>query len=336
MQAAIYGLAGLTLTAEERAFFLDVDPAGYILFARNCGDPEQLKALTASLRDLHGRGDLPILIDQEGGRVMRMKPPEWPSLPAGGAFEKLYNTAPSSAIEAARMNARAIGLMLVAHGINVNCAPMLDVRQPDADQIMGDRAYGTEPMQVAAIGRAVLDGLASAGVIGVVKHIPGHGRATVDSHKLLPRVTASAEELEIDLEPFEALREAPMGMVAHILFEAWDRDRPSSQSPFVIDEIIRKRIGFSGLLMTDDIGMEALQGSPGQRSAAALAAGCDLTLHCSGIFTEMLDVAAHVGSMDGEAGGRLARAMAGAMLGPSEGPDFSQAVAVRDELLALA
>jgi beta-N-acetylhexosaminidase len=336
MQAAIYGLAGLTLTAEERAFFLDVDPAGYILFARNCGDPEQLKALTASLRDLHGRGDLPILIDQEGGRVMRMKPPEWPSLPAGGAFEKLYNTAPSSAIEAARMNARAIGLMLVAHGINVNCAPMLDVRQPDADQIMGDRAYGTEPMQVAAIGRAVLDGLASAGVIGVVKHIPGHGRATVDSHKLLPRVTASAEELEIDLEPFEALREAPMGMVAHILFEAWDRDLPSSQSPFVIDEIIRKRIGFSGLLMTDDIGMEALQGSPGQRSAAALAAGCDLTLHCSGIFTEMLDVAAHVGSMDGEAGGRLARAMAGAMLGPSEGPDFSQAVAVRDELLALA
>jgi beta-N-acetylhexosaminidase len=336
MQAAIYGLAGLALTGEERAFFRDADPAGYILFARNCSDPEQLKALTASLRDLHGRGDLPILIDQEGGRVMRMRPPAWPALPPGAAFEKLYRAAPSSAMEAARMNARAIGLMLSAHGINVNCAPMLDVRQPDADRIMGDRAYGTEPMQVAAIGRAVLDGLSSAGVIGVVKHMPGHGRATVDSHKELPRVSASPDELEIDLEPFEALREAPMGMVAHILFDAWDKERPSSQSPFIIEDIIRKRIGFTGLLMTDDIGMEALQGSPGKRSAAALAAGCDLTLHCSGKFDEMLDVAAHVGAMDGEAQGRLARAMAGAMLGTSEGPDFSEAVAVRDELLALA
>ncbi|UUR07788.1 beta-N-acetylhexosaminidase [Sphingomonas glaciei] len=336
MQAAIYGLAGLTLSPDERAFFRDVDPAGYILFARNCGDPDQLMALTASLRDLHGRADLPILIDQEGGRVMRMKPPVWPSLPAGGAFEKLYQTAPSSAIEAARMNARAIGLMLSAHGINVNCIPNLDVRQPDADKVVGDRAYGTEPMQVAAIGRAVLDGLGSAGVVGVVKHMPGHGRATVDSHKELPRVSAAADELEVDLEPFETLREASMGMVAHILFEAWDSELPSSQSPFIIEEIIRKRIGFSGLLMTDDIGMEALKGSAGERSAAALAAGCDLTLHCSGDFAEMLDVAAHVGAMDGEAEGRLARAMAGAMLGSSEGPDFAAAVAVRDELLALA
>ena len=336
MQAAIYGLSGLALTPDERGFFRDVDPAGYILFARNCDDPDQLKALTASLRDLHGREDLPILIDQEGGRVMRMKPPAWPALPAGGAFEKLYRIAPPSAIEAARMNARAIGLMLAAHGINVNCAPMLDVRQPDADRIVGDRAYGTEPMQVAAIGRAVLDGMASAGVVGVVKHMPGHGRATVDSHKELPRVTASAEELDVDLEPFETLREAPMGMVAHILFEAWDPDHPSSQSPFVIDEIIRKRIGFSGLLMTDDIGMEALAGSAGERSAAAIAAGCDLTLHCSGNFDEMLDVAKHVGAMTTDAEGRLARAMAGAMLGTSDEPDFAAAVAVRDELLALA
>ena len=234
------------------------------------------------------------------------------------------------------MNARAIGLMLAAHGINVNCAPMLDVRQPDADMIVGDRAYGEEPMQVAAIGRAVLDGMASAGVVGVVKHMPGHGRATVDSHKELPLVRASAEELDLDLEPFVTLRNAPMGMVAHILFEAWDRYRPSSQSPFVIDEIIRKRIGFEGLLMTDDIGMEALQGSAGERSAAAIAAGCDLTLHCSGKFDEMLDVARLVGPMSVEAEARLARAMAGAMVGGSEGPDFAEAVAVRDELLALA
>ncbi|WP_300975444.1 beta-N-acetylhexosaminidase [Sphingomonas sp. LHG3406-1] len=336
MQAAIYGLSGLVLTAEERAFFLEVDPAGYILFARNCGDPEQLKGLTASLRDLHGRADLPILIDQEGGRVMRMKPPVWPALPPGGVFDRLYRTAPSSAIEAARLNSRAIGLLLASHGINVNCAPMLDVRQPDADQIVGDRAYGTEPMQVAAIGRAVLDGLASAGVIGVVKHMPGHGRATVDSHKELPRVTASAEALDVDLEPFEALRDAPMGMVAHILFEAWDAEHPSSQSPFIIEEIIRKRIGFAGLLMTDDIGMEALSGSAGERSAAALAAGCDLTLHCSGKFDEMVDVDAYVGAMTVDAEARLARAMAGALLGGADGPDFAEAVAVRDELLALA
>jgi beta-N-acetylhexosaminidase len=278
MQAAIYGLAGQSLTKDERAFFKDVDPAGYILFARNCGDPEQLKALTASLRELHGRDDLAILIDQEGGRVMRMKPPVWPALPAMGAFDRLYRTAPSSAIEAARMNARAIGLMLLEHGVNVNCAPMLDVRQPDADRIVGDRAYGEEPMQVAAIGRAVLDGMASAGVVGIVKHMPGHGRATVDSHKELPLVQASADELELDLEPFITLRHAPMGMVAHILFEAWDAERPSSQSPFVINEIIRGRIGFEGLLLTDDIGMEALAGSPGERSARAIAAGCELTL----------------------------------------------------------
>lgn len=335
MQAAIYGLSGLALTDEERAFFREVDPAGYILFGRNCGDPEQLKALTADLRGLHGRDDLPILIDQEGGRVMRMKPPAWPTLPAMGAFDRLYRTAPSSAIEAARMNARAIGLMLSAHGINVNCAPMLDVRQPDASEIVGDRAYGEEPMQVAAIGRAVLDGMASAGVVGVVKHMPGHGRATVDSHKELPVVRASAEELEIDLEPFEALREAPMGMVAHILFEAWDAERPSSQSPFVIEEIIRGRIGFAGLLMTDDIGMEALKGSPGERSAAAIAAGCDLTLHCTGKFDEMIDVARHVGAMSVEAEASLARAMAGARVGASDGPDFAEAARVRDELLAL-
>ena len=335
MQAAIYGLAGLTLTEDERAFFREVDPAGYILFARNCAEPEQLRALTASLRDLHGREDLPILIDQEGGRVMRMKPPAWPPLPAMGRFDRLYQMAPSSAIEAARLNARAIGLMLAAHGINVNCAPMLDVRQPDADPIMGDRAYGAEPMQVAALGRAVLDGMASAGVVGVVKHMPGHGRATVDSHKSLPVVTASEAELDIDLEPFETLREAPMGMVAHILFEAWDAERPSSQSPFVIEEIIRTRIGFGGLLMTDDIGMEALSGSPGERSAAALAAGCDLTLHCTGKFDEMLDVARHVGPMTVDAEARLARAMAGALVGGSDGPDFAEAARVRDELLAL-
>ena len=334
MQAAIYGLAGPRLTQEERAFFIDTDPVGYILFARNCCDPEQLRALTDSLRDVHGRGDVPILIDQEGGRVARMKPPVWPAFPRGEAFDALYQLAPSSAIEAARSNARAIALMLQSAGVNVNCLPMLDVRQPGATDIVGDRAYGSEPMQVAALGRAVLDGMASAGVIGVLKHMPGHGRAMVDSHHELPFVTASAEELDIDLEPFERLREAPMGMVAHIVYSAWDAERPSSQSPVVIEQIIRQRIGFSGLLMTDDIGMQALSGSPGERSAKALAAGCDVTLHCTGKFEEMIDVAAHVGDLtpDGEA--RLARAMAGVMV-VGDGPDLAECVAKRDELLAL-
>jgi beta-N-acetylhexosaminidase len=334
MQAAIYGMAGETLTPEERAFFRESDPAGYILFRRNCVSGPQMLALTDALRDLHGRSELPILIDQEGGRVARMRPPVWPPFPRGEAFDHLYRMAPASAIEAARMNARALGLTLRSVGINVDCLPMLDVRQPGATDIVGDRAYGFEPMQVAALGRAVLEGFASAGVVGVVKHMPGHGRALVDSHLELPVVGASEAELEIDLEPFERLRWAPMGMVAHIVFDAWDRDHPSSQSPFVIEEIIRKRIGFDGWLMTDDIGMEALSGSAGVRSAAALAAGCDVTLHCSGKMDEMIDVAAHVGAMSAESEARLGRAMAGA-LNEEEGPDLTEAAAKRDELLAL-
>ena len=335
MQAAIYSMAGESLTADERAFFREVDPAGYILFKRNCASRTQLKALTDELHELHGRGDVPILIDQEGGRVTRMKPPEWPSSPAGEAFDRLYQLAPSSAIEAARMNARGIALLLRECGINVNCLPMLDVRQPAATDIVGDRAYGGEPMQVSALGRAVLDGMASAGVLGVIKHMPGHGRALVDSHLELPVVDATDEELAIDLEPFERLAAAPMGMVAHIVFSAWDRDRPSSQSPVVIEQIIRQRIGFDGFLMTDDIGMQALAGSPGERSAAAIAAGCDATLHCSGKFDEMVDVAANVGPLTPEAEARLARAMAAVML-DGEGPGLAEVTAKRDELLALA
>ena len=335
MQGAIYGLAGEDLLADEARFFRDCNPAGYILFKRNCGSREQLRRLTDGLRDLHGRADLPVLIDQEGGRVARMKPPEWPAFPSGAQFDRLYRLAPSSAIEAARMNARAIALTLKECGVNVNCLPMLDVRQPGANEIVGDRAYGDEPMQVAALGRAVLDGMASAGVVGVVKHMPGHGRAMVDTHYELPVVTASDEQLAVDLEPFERLSGAPMGMVAHIVFAAWDSERPSSQSPVVIEQVIRQRIGFDGFLMTDDIGMEALSGSPGERSAAAIAAGCDATLHCSGKFDEMLDVAAHVGALTTEAEARLARAMAGALV-ESEGPALAQATAKRDELLALA
>ena len=335
MQAAIYSLAGPELTADERALFADADPAGYILFKRNCVNRAQLTRLTEQLRAIHGRSDLAVLIDQEGGRVARMKPPEWVAFPAGEAFDRLYRAAPSSAIEAARSNARALALMLREVGVNVDCLPVLDVRQEGASDIIGDRAMGAEPMQVAALGRAVLDGLASAGVVGVVKHMPGHGRALVDSHHELPIVDAFAEELDFDLEPFERLASAPMGMVAHILFTAWDPNRPSSQSRTIIQNIIRDRIGFDGFLMTDDIGMEALSGTPGERAVASLAAGCDAVLHCSGKFDEMADIAGRVGDISPDAGARLARAMALTMI-DDDGPDFAAAVAKRDALLALA
>ena len=334
MQAAIYGPEALELTRDERSFFRDAEPAGFILFRRNCADSEQLQRLTDSLRDLTGRADLPILIDQEGGRVARMRPPVWPAFPAAERFAHLYRAAPSSAIEAVRSNARALGLMLRSCGINVDALPLLDVRQEGATDIIGDRALGSEPMQVAALGRAVLDGLGSAGVLGIIKHMPGHGRALVDSHHELPVVTASAEELETDLEPFERLASAPMGMTAHVVYTAWDPDRPASMSPIVIRDIIRGRIGFDGFLMSDDIGMEALAGDFGSRASGVVAAGCDAALHCSGKMEEMVAVADAVPTMTGESEARLARAMAATMLEP-EGIDFAEEVAKRDTLLAL-
>ena len=335
MLAAIYGFEGPQLTDSERDFFRDVDPAGFILFKRNCESREQLRALTNSLRELTGRAEVPILIDQEGGRVARMKPPEWPAFPAAERFATLYRAAPSSAIEAARANARAIALQLRDVGINVNALPLLDVRQEGASDIIGDRALGSEPMQVAALGRAVLNGLASAGVVGIVKHIPGHGRALVDSHKELPVVTASAEELESDLEPFERLASAPMGMMAHVVYTAWDTERPASQSPFVIEEIVRRRIGFDGFLMSDDSNMNALTGSQGERAAACVAAGCDVALPCNGVLSDNIEIAGCVGEIGIEGADRLARAMAGTLIEP-EGPDFAESIATRDTLLALA
>jgi len=234
-----------------------------------------------------------------------------------------------------RSNARALGLMLRSVGINVDALPLLDVRQPGASDIIGDRALGAEPMQVAALGRAVLDGLASAGVVGIVKHIPGHGRALVDSHHELPIVEASDEELEIDLEPFERLASAPMAMVAHVVYTAWDPERPASQSPTIIRDIIRERIGFDGFLMTDDTNMEALEGSPGERAAACVAAGCDVALPCNGVLADNEDVASRIGEISLEGAERLARAMAGTRI-EIEGVNFAEAIATRDQLLALA
>jgi beta-N-acetylhexosaminidase len=335
MQAAIYGLEGTEITPEERDFFSDADPVGFILFKRNCADRDQMRRMTDGLRDIVGRSDVPILIDQEGGRVARMRPPEWPAFPSGEAFDRLYQLAPSSAIEAARVNARALALMLNEVGVNVDCLPMLDIRQPGASDIVGDRALGSDPMQVAALGRAILDGLHSAGVLGVIKHIPGHGRALVDSHHELPVVEANEDELAVDMEPFERLRSAAMGMTSHLLYRQWDPDRPASQSPIVIHDIIRQRIGFDGFLMSDDIGMEALAGDHGQRAAACVKAGCDAALHCDGKMENMILVAKAVPAISDEGEVRLARAMARTFT-PDEGLDFAAAVEKRDALLALA
>jgi len=335
VQAVIYGLSGPVLTEDERLFFRDADPAGYILFKRNCIDPAQVEALTESIRGLAGRDDVPILIDQEGGRVARMGPPHWPQFPSGWAFAALYGKAPSSAIEAARVNARALAAVLSRAGVNVDCLPLLDVRQPQADEIIGDRALGSDPMQVAALGRAILDGLRSGGVVGVIKHIPGHGRALCDSHKELPVVEVSEEELETDLEPFRKLSWAPMGMTAHVVYTAWDSERPASQSRKVIGDIIRGRIGFDGWLMSDDIGMEALKGGFGERAASVVDAGCDAALHCSGDLEEMVAVANAVPAMSASGEERLKRAME-TIAGGSDGADLDQLIAKRDELLALA
>lgn len=334
MKPVIFGLSGLTLTPEETAFFAAVEPAGYILFKRNIENRAQVRALTDSLRALSGREDVPILIDQEGGRVARMGPPEWPAFPAGPAFDALYDIAPISAIEAARANAEAIALMLSEVGINVDCLPLLDVAQPDTTEAVSIRTLGSEPLRVAAMGRAIVDGLRRGGVVGVVKHMPGHGRAKVDTHYHLPTVTASDEELEIDLRPFASLKDAPMGMTSHIVFDAWDKDRPATLSPVVIEQIIRQRIGFDGLLMTDDIDMKALSGSAGDKAAGAIAAGCDLVLDCWGRMDEMADIADRLDEMSAVSRARLERAMA-TVAGANAGGDMAALIAKRDALLGL-
>jgi beta-N-acetylhexosaminidase len=332
MKPVIFGLSGPVLTADEAAFFRGAEPVGFILFRRNVVDRVQLRALTDSLRDLTGRADLPVLIDQEGGGVARMGPPEWPAFPAGPAFDRLYEVAPMSAIQAARANAQALGLMLAEVGITVNCLPLLDVARAETTEAIATRAYGHEPMRVAAMGRATLEGLAAGGVVGVVKHMPGHGRARVDSHHHLPRVTASDAELADDLEPFQALAGAGMGMTSHIVFDAWDAERPATLSPVVIGEVIRGRIGFDGLLMTDDIDMKALSGTAGDKAAAAIAAGCDVVLDCWARMAEMEDIVASISDMGVPSRFRLDRAMES--LSAPQG-DLTALMDSRDALLAL-
>lgn len=336
MKPVIFGLAGETVSAEERALFRDCDPAGYILFGRNIRDRAQLRALTDDLRELAGRDDLFIMIDQEGGRVARMRPPVWPDFPSAARFDALYDVAPSSAIEAARCNARALGSILAEMGITANAAPVLDVRQEGASEIVGDRSFGAEPMRVAALGRATIEGLRAGGVVGIVKHMPGHGRALVDSHLELPTVTASGWDMEMDVAPFRALNWAPVGMTAHIVYTAWDAERPASLSPRVIQEIIRDAIGFDGLLMSDDLDMKALKGEPDVLAADVVAAGCDLALNCWGRMDEMTAIATILPEMSDPSRARLDRAMATISAGPDKDWPIDRALATRDALLAKA
>ncbi len=334
MKPVIFGLAGLTIAPDERAFFAESVPAGYILFGRNIDNREQLRALTDDLRALHGDDRLPILIDQEGGRVSRMKPPHWLSFPPGAAFDRLYDIAPASAIEAARINAEALALDLAEVGITVDCLPLLDVAIPGGTPAIGDRALGQEPMRVAALGRAVLDGLKRGGVLGTIKHMPGHGRAMVDSHMELPRVTASDDELEQDIAPFRALSTAEIGMTGHILFEAWDAERCATLSPTIIETVIRQRIGFDGLLLSDDLDMKALAGEVPDRAARAVAAGCDIALNCWARMDEMIGIADALPEISDAARARLDRARA-AINPANDWSHQAELLARRDALLAL-
>jgi beta-N-acetylhexosaminidase len=338
MIPAFFGLAGLELSADERDLFRGCTPAGYILFKRNIESPAQVRRLTDSLRDLSGDPRLPILIDQEGGRVARLRPPHWPEFPPPIVFGTAWEKAPLTAMAAARANAQALAVMLTELGITVDCLPLLDVRAEGMHDVIGDRSYGADPHMVASLGRATLDGLKAGGSVGVVKHIPGHGRGTLDSHLALPTVTASAEELETDLIPFRRLADAPMAMTAHILYTAWDRELCASLSPTIIGDIIRGSIGFDNLLMSDDLGMHALGTQPGGNSMAGRAtgvveAGCDIALHCSGDFPEMAEIAAALSPIGAAAADRLARAMASA--GPGAGT-VQQLADRRDALLQAA
>ena len=335
MVPAIFGLSDLTLTADEKAFFRDCDPAGYILFGRNIETRAQLRALTDELRAIHGRERLFICIDQEGGRVARMKPPEWLAFPPGEVFDQLYDIAPVSAIEAARANAHALGIDLAEAGISVDCHPVLDLRQVGEHDIVGDRSFGSDPLRVAALGRAVLDGLGRAGVVGTIKHLPGHGRALADSHLELPTVTASADELSADISPFRALAGNPVAMTGHVRYTAWDADNPATLSRRIVQDIIRGEIGFAGLLLTDDLDMQALEGSVPDRAERAIAAGCDIALNCWANMDDMVGIARRLPVMTGDTALRLEQALLAVGADRIAG-DQHELIAQRDDLLAHA
>ena len=309
--AAILGCSGPTLTREEQAFFRAEKPWGFILFARNVETPDQVKRLVDALRETVGRADAPILIDQEGGRVQRLGPPHWGKYPPGRAYGELAGNDPLIRREITRLGARLMAHDLAALGINVDCVPVLDVPDPAGHEIIGDRAYGGTPDEVALLGRAAAEGLIAGGVLPVIKHIPGHGRAMADSHLELPVVDARFEDLDArDFAPFRVLSDMPMAMTAHVIYAAIDRTRPATTSRKVMRRVIRGAIGFDGLVMSDDLSMKALSGDFTERARASRAAGCDVVLHCNGAMAEMKAVADGAGALKGRAAARAAAALA--------------------------
>lgn len=309
-RAFICGLAGLTVSADERAFLREARPWGLILFKRNVNSPDQVSELVASFRECVG-WQAPVLVDQEGGRVQRLGPPNWPSYPPGARFGALYDREPAVGLAAARLAGHLIAADLQPLGIDVDCLPLADVPVAGADAVIGDRAYGTEPGKVAAIAGAIAAGLQAGGVLPVLKHLPGHGRATADSHHRLPVVDTDRATLEsTDFAAFKPLAKLPLGMTAHVVFSALDAVAPATTSVTIVQQVIRGFIGFQGLLMSDDISMGALSGTLGQRSEAALAAGCDVVLHCNGDLLEMTQVASVVPELAGDAAARAEAALA--------------------------
>ena len=310
-RAFITGISGLELNSAERDFIRAERPWGFILFKRNIDTPAQVAALVEEMRDLVGEADAPILIDQEGGRVQRLGPPYWPVYPPGAVFGALYDIDPQLGLTAARLSSRLIAADLVDLGISADCLPLADVPIAGADAVIGNRAYGTEPGKVAAIARAVTDGLEQGGVLPVLKHIPGHGRATADSHFRLPTVDTAKSELErTDFAAFRPLADLPMAMTAHVVFSALDPAQPATTSATIIREVIRGAIGFQGLLMSDDVSMNALAGSIAERTRAIVDAGCDMVLHCNGKLDEMREVARETPELAGQALDRAKGALA--------------------------
>ncbi len=309
-KALISGCAGTRLTEDEISFFREVDPWGLILFARNCDTPDQIRELVSAFRSVVGRADAPVLIDQEGGRIQRLKPPHWMQHPPCRRYGELYSSDPAEAKRLAAASARLIAHELHDLGINVDCLPVADVPQPGAHDVIGDRAYSEDPEEVSVLAAAASEGLLAGGVLPVLKHIPGHGRAAVDSHVSLPVVDADIDTLRsVDFVPFRNLCHLPTAMTAHVIYTAIDPDRPATLSPKVVSEIIRGEIGFDGLLMTDDLSMGALTGSLSERTASAIEAGCDIALHCNGDMDEMRQVASHAPPLRGAAADRAERAL---------------------------
>lgn len=328
-KAIIFGCSGPRLTDEEAAFFADERPWGLILFARNIGEAAEIADLTARFRDIVGRTDAPVFIDQEGGRVQRIRQPIAPNYPSGAVLGALYRKDRAQGLHMARLMSRLHAADLLPLGIDADCLPVLDVPVPGAHDVIGDRAYGHDAKSVAEMGRAAAEGLLEGGVLPVIKHIPGHGRSLVDSHKALPVVDADIETLaSTDFEPFRQLADMPMAMTAHVVYTSLDPDNPATTSARVIGEVIRTQIGFDGLLMTDDLSMHALSGDFSARTKASLSAGCDVVLHCNGLLDEMRPVAEAAPQLSGKALERAGRATA---MARRLGSAASETAALRDE-----